>query len=70
MSKIYFQVFITLDLRQLDEVQLPQLAKFTWFYYWYSISKRRPIVASLGVIELTIALHYVLIHLMICLFGM
>jgi hypothetical protein len=25
--KIYFQVFITLDLRQLDEVQLPQLAQ-------------------------------------------
>jgi hypothetical protein len=25
--KIYFQVFITLSLRQLDEVQLPQLAQ-------------------------------------------
>jgi deoxyxylulose-5-phosphate synthase len=60
MSKFYFQVFITLDLRQLDEVQL-SWQKLRDFII-DSISKRRP--SWSGVIELTIALHYVFsIHL-------
>jgi 1-deoxy-D-xylulose-5-phosphate synthase len=48
------------DLRQLDEAQLPQLAKELRSFIIDVVSvKEGHLGASLGVIELTIALHYV-----------
>jgi 1-deoxy-D-xylulose-5-phosphate synthase len=48
------------DLRQLDEIQLPQLAKELRDFIIDIVSvKEGHLGASLGVIELTIALHYV-----------
>lgn len=48
------------DLRQLDEVQLPQLAKELRDFIIDIVSvKEGHLGASLGVVELTIALHYV-----------
>jgi 1-deoxy-D-xylulose-5-phosphate synthase len=49
----------------LDEAQLPQVAQITRFYYRYCGRKEGHLGANLGVIELTIALHYVLTHQMI-----
>jgi 1-deoxy-D-xylulose-5-phosphate synthase len=57
--KIYFQVFITLDLRQLDEVQLPQLAQELRDFIIDIVSVKEGHLGQSGVIELTIALHYV-----------
>jgi len=49
-----------IDLRQLDEAQLPQLAKeLRDFIIGVVAVKEGHLGASLGVIELTIALHYV-----------
>ncbi len=48
------------DLRQLDEAQLPQLAQeLRDFIIGVVAVKEGHLGASLGVIELTIALHYV-----------
>ncbi|WP_310379325.1 1-deoxy-D-xylulose-5-phosphate synthase [Flavobacterium sp.] len=48
------------DLRQLDEVQLPQVAKELRDFIIDVVSvKEGHLGASLGVVELTIALHYV-----------
>lgn len=48
------------DLRQLDEVQLPQVAKeLRDFIIGIVAVKEGHLGASLGVVELTIALHYV-----------
>jgi 1-deoxy-D-xylulose-5-phosphate synthase len=49
-----------IDLRQLDEAQLPQLAKELREFIIDIVSSREGhLGASLGVVELTIALHYV-----------
>jgi 1-deoxy-D-xylulose-5-phosphate synthase len=56
LSSIYYPS----DLRQLDEVQLPQLAQELRDFIIDIVSvKEGHLGASLGVIELTIALHYV-----------
>ncbi|TEB40810.1 1-deoxy-D-xylulose-5-phosphate synthase, partial [Flavobacterium circumlabens] len=48
------------DLRLLDETQLPQLAKELRDFIIDIVSvKEGHLGASLGVVELTIALHYV-----------
>ncbi|MEY3086056.1 MAG: hypothetical protein RL037_2291, partial [Bacteroidota bacterium] len=48
------------DLRQLDEVQLPQVARELRDFIIDIVSvKEGHLGASLGVVELTIALHYV-----------
>ncbi|KIA87235.1 1-deoxy-D-xylulose-5-phosphate synthase [Flavobacterium sp. AED] len=48
------------DLRQLDEAQLPQLAQELRYFIIDIVSvKEGHLGASLGVVELTIALHYV-----------
>ena len=48
------------DLRQLDEVQLPQVAQELRDFIIDIVSvKEGHLGASLGVVELTIALHYV-----------
>ena len=48
------------NLRQLDEVQLPQVAKeLRDFIIGIVAVKEGHLGASLGVVELTIALHYV-----------
>ncbi|MGB3606696.1 1-deoxy-D-xylulose-5-phosphate synthase N-terminal domain-containing protein, partial [Psychroserpens sp.] len=48
------------DLRQLDPEQLPQLAKeLRDFIITIVATKEGHLGASLGVIELTLALHYV-----------
>ncbi len=49
-----------LDLRELDESELPQLAEELRAYLLYSVGKTGGhFGAGLGVLELTIALHYV-----------
>ena len=56
LSSIYYPS----DLRQLDEVQLPQLAQELRDFIIDVVSvKEGHLGASLGVVELTIALHYV-----------
>jgi len=56
LQKIKFPV----DLRQLESVQLPQLAKELREFIIDVISQKEGhLGASLGVVELTIALHYV-----------
>jgi 1-deoxy-D-xylulose-5-phosphate synthase len=65
MKTVYFQTSIT-DLRLLDETQLPQVAQeLRDFIIDIVAVKEGHLGASLGVIELTIALHYVLIPQMI-----
>jgi 1-deoxy-D-xylulose-5-phosphate synthase len=48
-----------LDLRLLDEAQLLACSRITQFYHRRCFCKEGHLGASLGVIELTIALHYV-----------
>jgi 1-deoxy-D-xylulose-5-phosphate synthase len=46
-------------LRLLDEAQLTACSRITQFYHRRCFCKEGHLGASLGVIELTIALHYV-----------
>lgn len=61
MTKNLLQsIYNPTDLRQLDEVQLPQLAQeLRDFIIGVVAVKEGHLGASLGVVELTIALHYV-----------
>jgi deoxyxylulose-5-phosphate synthase len=67
MSKFYFQVFITLQFTPTRRATSSAGTKLRDFII-DSISKEGHLGASLGVIELTIALHYVFNTPMICLF--
>ena len=59
-SNLLEHIHSPLDLRQLDETQLPQLAKeLRDFIINIVATKEGHLGASLGVVELTIALHYV-----------
>ena len=59
-SNLLEQIYSPIDLRQLDEAQLPQLAQeLRDFIINIVASKEGHLGASLGVVELTIALHYV-----------
>ena len=59
-SNLLQQINNPIDLRQLDEAQLPQLAQeLRDFIIGVVAVKEGHLGASLGVIELTIALHYV-----------
>ncbi len=60
MSKLLNQIYSPKDLRQLSVDQLPQLAKeLRKFIINIVATKEGHLGASLGVVELTIALHYV-----------
>ncbi|REH00082.1 1-deoxy-D-xylulose-5-phosphate synthase [Flavobacterium aquicola] len=59
-SNLLEQIHNPIDLRQLDEAQLPQLAQeLRDFIINIVATKEGHLGASLGVVELTIALHYV-----------
>src|SRR3982751_2425314 len=59
-GKLLEQIQNPIDLRKLDEAQLPQLAQDLRDFIIDIVSaKEGHLGASLGVIELTIALHYV-----------
>jgi len=59
-SNLLQQIHSPIDLRQLKEVQLPQLAQELRDFIIDIVSvKEGHLGASLGVVELTIALHYV-----------
>ncbi|PWA04567.1 1-deoxy-D-xylulose-5-phosphate synthase [Flavobacterium psychrotolerans] len=59
-SNLLNTIFTPTDLRQLDEAQLPQVAQELRDFIIDVVSvKEGHLGASLGVIELTIALHYV-----------
>jgi 1-deoxy-D-xylulose-5-phosphate synthase len=72
MSKFYFQVFITLQFTPTRRSTTSSAGtKLRDFIIDIVSVKEGHLGASLGVIELTIALHYVFNTLMICLlFGM
>lgn len=60
MSKLINQIESPEDLRLLDQGQLPQLAKeLREFIIHIVATKEGHLGASLGVVELTIALHYI-----------
>ncbi|WP_281636440.1 1-deoxy-D-xylulose-5-phosphate synthase [Flavobacterium marginilacus] len=59
-SNLLEHIYSPTDLRQLDEAQLPQLAQeLRDFIINIVATKEGHLGASLGVVELTIALHYV-----------
>ena len=59
-SNLLEQIHSPIDLRLLDEAQLPQLAhELRDFIINIVATKEGHLGASLGVVELTIALHYV-----------
>jgi 1-deoxy-D-xylulose-5-phosphate synthase len=59
-SNLLESIYSPIDLRQLDEAQLPQLAQeLRDFIINIVATKEGHLGASLGVVELTIALHYV-----------
>src|SRR6267154_1175853 len=59
-SNLLEHIHSPIDLRQLDEGQLPQLAQeLRDFIINIVATKEGHLGASLGVVELTIALHYV-----------
>jgi 1-deoxy-D-xylulose-5-phosphate synthase len=59
-SNLLQHIHSPIDLRQLDEAQLPQLAQeLRDFIITIVATKEGHLGASLGVVELTIALHYV-----------
>ena len=60
MSNLLSNINLPKDLRQLSQDQLPQLAKeLREFIINIVATKEGHLGASLGVVELTIALHYV-----------
>jgi 1-deoxy-D-xylulose-5-phosphate synthase len=59
-SNLLEHIYSPIDLRQLDEAQLPQLAQeLRDFIINIVATKEGHLGASLGVVDLTIALHYV-----------
>jgi 1-deoxy-D-xylulose-5-phosphate synthase len=59
-NNLLFHIDSSADLRQLDEIQLPQVAQELRNFIIDVVSEKEGhLGASLGVVELTIALHYV-----------